>query len=86
MHAKINVVCAFNVQHKIILIESNIGNGGFVLFRSASFAMFKLYYMFSKHVMKNEDLMLTPCTKQLFEVEGKKRSRRLLCICPEAYL
>jgi hypothetical protein len=59
IHAKINVVCAFNVQHKISLNESNVGNGDFVLFRYASFAMFKLHE-FSKHVMKNEDLMLTP--------------------------
>jgi hypothetical protein len=42
MHAKINVVCVFNVQHMIILNESNIGNEVFVLFRYASFAMFKL--------------------------------------------
>jgi hypothetical protein len=42
MHAKINVVFAFNVQHKIILNESNIGNE----------EMFKLHE-FSKHVMKN---------------------------------
>jgi hypothetical protein len=45
MHAKINVVCAFNVQHMIILNESNIGNEVFVLFRYASFAMFKLHVL-----------------------------------------
>jgi hypothetical protein len=47
MHAtcKINFVCVFNVQHKIILNGSNIGNEVFVLFRYASFAMFKLHVL-----------------------------------------